>query len=309
MKWVTIIILSLLITKTTIAQDTFAPINAQWYHNMKYGIFHSYVDIDTNISGKQCTRINQTAIETFFYSLAGLNVNNLSSIYVHNTSDTVFIYNDYFKKFTPLYIFNVNPGDTICLPIFPTALGALNFSITDSSFCLIVDSVKTELFDTTNLKTVYTKPLSIAGKAVYDWDGPYAQKVGGLKSILPYCRTCTFTLSDSYQNQYGLRCYNDKISSIRLTTESCDKDIKLAVENEEQNILNIYPNPVKDMLYIDNKQSNTITELFDCAGKLLQHQSLNQSVDYIDLRNFQPGVYILHITNDVMNKVYRISKE
>src|SRR5690606_30940263 len=76
-------------------------------------------------------------------------------------SDTVFFYNSIFNRFTPLYIFNAQEGDTICLPVIPAPEAGYNdlriHPLTgDTSFCFRIDSIRTEMFDGVPLRVFYT---------------------------------------------------------------------------------------------------------------------------------------------------------
>lgn len=300
-----ILTLTLLCSICSYGQNTFAPAGAEWFHDMTYGIFHSHAEKDTVINGQQCRKVTQRAGLTPFHVAVGPHVGDLPTTYLYSSAneDTVFIYNSFKQGFTPLYVFNVSVGDTICLPLFPPQGGALQ-NITDSSFCLLVDSVKMVSYDTATLKTVYITSLDINGKAEYSYGGQYAQHLGNINTgLLPNCMNCVFPLSDSYQSPTGLRCYNDSSLAVKLVNDTCNRGIKASIgEMGQQNLLKLHPNPAKDRITLGGLSSVHIRTLAvtDISGQVLIKMPLdNLSGDSIpiDISSLAPGVYQLTATD------------
>ncbi|HCA06007.1 T9SS type A sorting domain-containing protein [Chryseobacterium sp.] len=59
----------------------------------------------------------------------------------------------------------------------------------------------------------------------------------------------------------------------------------------------IYPNPVKDDLYIRNVEKNLPVKIFDMQGKLVYEMISNEKNLKINFSNFPKGQYILNIEN------------
>ncbi|MCF8380547.1 MAG: T9SS type A sorting domain-containing protein [Bacteroidales bacterium] len=72
----------------------------------------------------------------------------------------------------------------------------------------------------------------------------------------------------------------------------------------------IYPNPVADVLSIDNSSSISNVTLIDITGKLLMNMdNLNNNQIRINMSNFKTGIYYLKITSENgQNKVHSIVK-
>jgi hypothetical protein len=71
--------------------------------------------------------------------------------------------------------------------------------------------------------------------------------------------------------------------------------------------VNVYPNPVKDVLLIDyGNISDGQLELCDMAGKVLIRQQLSHS---LDMKGLASGVYMLRIRGDAGTLTKMISKE
>lgn len=65
----------------------------------------------------------------------------------------------------------------------------------------------------------------------------------------------------------------------------------------KDNKINIYPNPVKDVLHI-NMQASAIAQLYNITGQLQQTTTLSRGVNNIDVSQLSSGTYFLSITGD-----------
>lgn len=61
--------------------------------------------------------------------------------------------------------------------------------------------------------------------------------------------------------------------------------------------VNVYPNPVRNKLTIEFKQADysSFFQLFDMMGNMLDHCDIDNRISYIDMSDYQPGIYILRI--------------
>ncbi|MEO5571260.1 MAG: T9SS type A sorting domain-containing protein, partial [Bacteroidia bacterium] len=66
---------------------------------------------------------------------------------------------------------------------------------------------------------------------------------------------------------------------------------------KENNFFNVYPNPAHDKLYVQlaatSKQLESYYEVLDLFGRIVFTGKLNS--DFIDLKNFPGGIYILQM--------------
>ncbi len=153
------------------AQNSFAPVGAEWWYSgnnvsYTYGPLdmpvnetwtdHLLVTGDTTIQGVDCRKVTATRMKKTGHNPDSSFVDGHKTMYFYDNTDTVFYWHIPSGRFEPLYIFNAAEGDTICLknPYFP--MGAAG---EDSTFCFTIDSIRTVLFDTTLLKTFYTRTL------------------------------------------------------------------------------------------------------------------------------------------------------
>lgn len=187
---------------TTFAQAEFAPVGAKWsYYKMTFqggGIgmekFVTQTCDSSYTSAGRTIKIIQSKIrqqKLFYTSSHAYAFSDRTTTYktdsIYEQNDTVFLYNKLFEKYTPLYIFNVQAGDTIRLPAFDTVLAeeSLRFSdfVTafDSTFTFRVTAVDTVNYNGNALKTIFTEP-------VIEIDPSSFQDYGGMKKTLkPVC--------------------------------------------------------------------------------------------------------------------------
>lgn len=292
-------------TTSIFAQTDFAPSSADWYHTMTYGVFHSYYSHDTTIAGQPCRKVMRKALTANPWLSMGLTVYDLQPLYFYNTADTVFVYNTLFNRFTPVYVYNVNAGDTVTLPVLPPQPGALNFSSTDSTFTFVVDSVGIALYDTTMLKTVYTRSLGLSttGKYTYnygaqgDTTGAYARNIGCIQAgLLPRCIKCAFVLSDAVQSPGELRCYNDPYRNVQLVTGICGKDYTSVDDPNTGDRVVIYPNPADEVIKIASANGKSL-QITDMQGRVMYNIDKVTGVAEINTALFSAGLYLMRIVS------------
>ncbi len=71
--------------------------------------------------------------------------------------------------------------------------------------------------------------------------------------------------------------------------------------------IKIYPNPVKDYLFLENQRQINCS-LFDLSGKILWSQNLTKGKHIIDLQKFSNGIYLLIIVQNNQSFHIKIAK-
>lgn len=325
------------------AQGGFAPERAEWwyYSEDEFGsqgvmmLLHARAGGDTTISGQPCRIIRQEGISKgVIYPLppasgpgtvTKADTVPFRSLFVYSTTDTVFLYNELFGRFTPLYILNVTPGDTLCLPAIPDVYNKVSFvnpalpAGTDSMFCMIIDSVQTVVYNGTPLRTVFSHALfdegvSTAQQIIENWGfasynapGIYAETIGGVHGgILPkpqYFRG----IFDGFEPtaNMDLNCYSDPGLSIKLSASDCDyirpTTAIRALKPDEVGI-SLSPNPVTGgQLNLSLRQAisgGLELMLFDLAGKTLETRifSGHAGNECVYLSQYPSGIYLCRIS-------------
>ena len=78
--------------------------------------------------------------------------------------------------------------------------------------------------------------------------------------------------------------------------DTFDSNCALTTENVQINKIQIYPNPAKDFISIENLKNDTDLEIYDMQGKLIKREKYNNS--QISLKNLVKGVYIIKIPSE-----------
>lgn len=303
-------------TQNVYAQSDFAPVGAVWYHNYFGGVYKTVVEGETTISGKKVSILKQSVYRDSFYEAVNYPAVPCRNLYLYSTTDTVFIYNERFEEFTPLYIFNVKAGDTISLPIINPE-GCDIFTKEYLEFIYKVDSVKDVSYDGQFLKTVYTKTINTPNNALhwayrYDSNGVYVQKLGGLMyGFLPNCRAGCATITSANCNQpRGVRCYSDALMNIKLVSEDCDKGNKIKASIPDlksiSNALLIQPNPATDMVSIVNANLQFPSSLvvLNALGQIVLQQEYKAGNKItFDAGPFARGVYLVRLENKMKGSI------
>lgn len=309
------------------AQSTFAPVGAEWWYggdNIDYIDFQlmdvrstwmSHVQSvgDTVIAGMPCRQL-LTTTRSRYANLPDTIFSQSGSTFVYDNTDTVFVYSS--GSFIPLYVYNVNEGDTVRLS------GFFNYN-GEHAFRYIVDSIRMELFDTSHLRTYYTHALIESPFYSVNWGisypgpwlnkGKYTEKLGGtwpkVSGLYP---TLTTHATDGRQiiNKgpfFGnLRCYSDSAHAISLVSFPCDTLFspgRVGITDAEilPAGLSVRPNPAYEQVTIACTrafQADMGIELYDVTGKMLGRIMLRkgaQEVSY-DTRSLPEGLYLLRFS-------------
>jgi trimeric autotransporter adhesin len=128
----------------------------------------------------------------------------------------------------------------------------------------------------------------------------------------------TFTAGTYYVQVYGYNGANSATScyTLRVQLGTATKGILgnngLISINDEATIAKIYPNPVKDVLYVStltelNENSNL--QIMDATGKILLEQKYKENPQMIDIKALNPGLYLINVTTAGGSEQYRFVKE
>lgn len=72
-------------------------------------------------------------------------------------------------------------------------------------------------------------------------------------------------------------------------------------------ILQIYPNPVSDFLYL-KAPINSQVNIYDLLGNEIYNGIINNNIDIIDFQNYPSGIYIVQLKDKNINKTIKIIK-
>ncbi len=94
-----------------------------------------------------------------------------------------------------------------------------------------------------------------------------------------------------------------KPGGYRIYTSKKLKDTPTAVPDVEKQLVKIYPNPVADVLHIDNITTISNISIYNINGQRVFNKPSNSSTAVLQMSNLQPGIYLLILENKKGEKV------
>lgn len=79
----------------------------------------------------------------------------------------------------------------------------------------------------------------------------------------------------------------------------------LSINGVQNPAINIYPNPFKNSIRIQNLTQTAQVKVYDLTGKLVYQ---NSTAEYVDLSNLVSGIYMIKIATDNATKTFKIIK-
>ena len=138
-------------------------------------------------------------------------------------------------------------------------------------------------------------------------DGRNFEKIADVKAI---GEPSTYSYLDKNAVK-GINYY--RLKMIDITNEFAYSPVVSAiVKGENVFVVEAFPNPVKDLLYIrttGTQGMNAQIHITDISGKLLQQKTVNSNATEIDMKPFASGVYFIKYVDDIHSETIRISKQ
>jgi hypothetical protein len=266
------------------AQD-FAPIGARWIYGSGDGYLEKFQLSsikDTIIQDKACRKIESVKYNKYpnkNFTVFEERFDTLNPFFIHQDADTVYIYNSNKKKFDKIYVFNVSKEDTIALDIH-FELFPYNER---TDFRIVIDSVATETYGTTQLKKYKARALDEIGYGFCTDTAWYLDRVGSFDGFLPQL-SCGIPEAAEW-----LICYKDNEISYP-DASSCELPTGVS-KKQLQQMFSVYPNPAKDRIWIKSTQEVDKIEIYSIHGNLLR----SSRSDQINTDNLNSGQYLLKI--------------
>lgn len=260
---------------------------SKWYYSYPYYPNTEFVAIklvgDTVINGQQAKVMEgRCGCEPF------------ESKFIFEDSNRVFRHNPGTDSFHLIYDFNKNAGDS--LEIFlRTDLPLIKYYIDSIGYLYINDDT---------LKTQY---LSYPHNQGY-WFGEYLiEGFGSNACMFPQSGICD-------PNTGPLKCYYNPITGSYSFQDGvfCDESTVTGIPNGnlgEAAGIKIYPNPVKDWLWLDAQQNLRIDliRIYDLNGReMVRKTNINESK--IDVGGLKKGIYFVQIFSSETAIIKKIIK-
>lgn len=289
------------------AQTEFAPIGAEWcYGSTGWNKVHYaryIVTKDTVINGQNCRKV-----EGVFTAPGGSDGSDDPGFaytalqFFYTSSDTVFYYNDSFAQFFPLYIFNVNVGDTVTYrtPIIQED----NPNLKDTFFKVVVDKVDTLTIDGEDLRRIWIYPLN---NFTFQPNN-YIERIGSTF----YMGGHTFPNMIPENAERSLRAYKDDLINYQYTDYSCDH-LPTGIERVKYTgKITVYPNPSTGMINISSAMAFSATtkiSIIDISGRIVMERLLpiGAHETTCNLSHLTRGLYFIQLKNEELYSCQKIS--
>lgn len=83
----------------------------------------------------------------------------------------------------------------------------------------------------------------------------------------------------------------------------------LAIDDFNNSSLRVYPNPVKDMLNLTNKQNISNVEVFNMLGQQVIAKTVNAAKGQVDMSNLATGTYLVRVATDSEVQTIKVIKQ
>lgn len=285
MKNVYLLFVMLILAAGAKGQQVFAPLGARWHYSAstngilppgsEYYLYES--EKDTVVAARSCKKITIT-----YFRHTG-DTAYLPPVFVYQSTDTAFYYNQVYSRYFPLYIFNVSPGDTLRyhvpeMPVNPA----------DTIWQSVVDSVTDFVAGSQTLKRVWTREPN--DLSAYSFWGGYIERLGNLSQMLhmPHARIPEW---DGF-----IRCYSDQDIAYNFNTYPCDYRPALGIAGrEEDKGIAVFPNPANEVLNIKTiDKAPTRYRLYNAVGQLCLAGQFKEAAT-VGLGRLPAGMYVLEV--------------
>ncbi|MEZ4886435.1 MAG: T9SS type A sorting domain-containing protein [Chitinophagales bacterium] len=153
-----------------------------------------------------------------------------------------------------------------------------------------------------------TKLYNVFRQTLGGWEGiPFTPAKVGESVSYNY----TYSLQEDWNKQqiYIIAFIQDDNNQSILNAGSSWQGETVAIEENSLNTLvQFYPNPSKDFVYIKTEKELQSVQIFDIEGKLLQKTFFDSSNPSIDLRALPKGIYYVSLQSEDKNRVEKIVK-
>lgn len=141
---------------------------------------------------------------------------------------------------------------------------------------------------------LYTSDDKLVDEVKYESESPWptcAYETGNTLELI------TPELDNSLPESWN--CINENGSPNAVNSSG------LYIENVTYSLLKIFPNPVKNSLYISGDSSSYNIKIYSLLGQLVMAAS---NVDEVDVSSFAKGVYLIKISNEISTTTKRFIK-
>lgn len=225
-----------LIQSGVFSQELWPHENGEWWSQITYYLFlpaweHSYVDGDTLIDDKLCTKFTTDRIYAFPNEPENVQIQQSNTRFIHYNGDTLFW--RYENSFYPLICFNAEVGDS-WYPLPETGIQA----DCDIQPITVIEA------DSIEYNGDWFRRIRLEGideqTDPFFWGGYFDERTFGRNFFFPSYNICEGIVE---WIQMSFICYGDGELFIPNADGQCGLD--LSAEQGTSTYLKVYPNPIR----------------------------------------------------------------
>ncbi len=249
---------------------------------------------DTIINGIKCHTLTQIKGNAGCVSYDNI-------VYVYQSNDTVYFLNNNSKKFSQLYVYGANKGDS-----WTVAYNSQNDKVT-------VDSTSSIPAFGISLKVQYVTYFTETSDNSYRYGqkSTIIENIGDPNYFFNSNIRNNFICDEFFVNRTGLRCYVHPDLGTYHVPGTLDCSYVTEVSKHNYNALKVSLNSL-GILIVEGDfgvESSTL-EILDLKGSIILKTSVNVSENTINLSHYNKGLYIYRIsTNGTLLKAVKIVKQ
>jgi chitodextrinase len=120
-----------------------------------------------------------------------------------------------------------------------------------------------------------------------------------------YCDTLVLDSQGNVQKA-GTTVYAAVVGTAKpASLVASSKDLK----KEALSSVIVYPNPANDYIFVNAESNENLrVDIYDIEGRLLNTEIVRGGNQKIDVQNLPEGLYLVKVSNNQMNKVFKLSK-
>lgn len=290
-----LIILTLTISHNIIAQK-FGDNTSEWH----FRYFNQTLAGCVKLKYEKDTLINGHIYKEYFKhydirnSLSGTESQlKIKPEYLRADSGKVYVWLNEHNKFTKLFDFNLEIGDT-----WEIDLAKWPIKNKSKIICTVLETG----FENYNSEVLNWQKVNFYIDDIYKFDDIVYERFGlSIHALFPWDEF--YGHADGNELGYFIRYLDETLDYNTNSFSNCDESTLVNEQISRKRIL--YPNPVSDILQIRNIEKDDHFELFDQNGLLINEGKLQSQIEMI---NYNDGLYYIQIYNSNRSVVYKILK-
>ncbi len=295
MRKIVLLIVLWCIKTNFVAQVVFCPPGAVWKSAFSGMNFREYETVQyTATTVINADTVKQLSHKRFFMST---NYGGLTKSYIKQKGDTVFVMNSMtFNSWQILYNFAAQPGDT-----WENKLNHFNNTVIDYTTTVI--SIQTITINGFPLKQLSLNQINKGGisSATNNFTYTLNERLGSNYFLFPF----NGKLPGSYEGDwFNINvCYTDGVfGTFYYNGKNClDQGVETNINdlNDLDGIVEIYPNPTKEIINCKLKMINEDFELLfiDIYGRELKRVKVTNQ-NQIDVADLNAGIYFITLVQN-----------